>query len=314
MLLLSPDNPKKKQRVTGLPPITPKGQGGLLDVVLDRNFETNNTLYFTFSDAETLGKIGTALASATLNLEAEPKLENLKILYTMSNKDNSGRHFGSRIVQAADGTLFFTIGDRGTQPRAQDPFDPAGSVIRINTDGSVPADNPDTKGKNMLPEIWSIGHRNAQGATLNPATQRLWTISHGAKGGDEINIPEAGKNYGWPVISYGRNYSGTKIGVGQEAPGMEQPIYYWDPSIAPSGADFYEGDLIPEWKGNLFVGALRAQSLVRLTINGDEITGEERLFEDQLGRIRDVRYMRDGALWIVTNDGDGTIYRILPGT
>ena len=311
LVLLDPDNPLEKKRITGLPDITAKGQGGLLDVVLDTDFTTNKTIYFTFSHAEAPGKIGTAIAKANLNLTSEPKLENLKILYSMSMKDNSGRHFGSRIVQAKDGTLFFTIGDRGTQPRAQNPFDPAGSVIRINTDGTIPADNPDPQGKNMLPEIWSIGHRNAQGATLNPVTQELWTISHGAKGGDEINIPQSGKNYGWPTISYGRNYSGSKIGVGQKAPGLEQPIYYWDPSIAPSGADFHEGKTIPEWTGNLFVGALKDQSLIRLTIKGNTVIEEERLFENELGRIRDVRYMHDGALWIATNDGDGSIYRIL---
>ncbi len=310
MILLDPKTPSKKRPIANIPDVAAKGQGGLLDVILDRNFKSNSTIYFTYSHAETLGKIGTALASATLIVGNKPRLEDVKTLYSMPEKNNSGRHFGSRIVQAKDGTLYFTIGDRGSQPRAQDPFDPAGSVIRINTDGSIPKNNPNNDGKNALPEVWSIGHRNPQGATLNPYTNELWTISHGAKGGDEINIPQAGKNYGWPKISYGRNYSGSKIGVGKSAPGLEQPIYFWDPSIAPSGADFYEGEAILPWKGNLFVGALRGEALVRLTIEGNKVTGEERLFEDQLGRIRDVRFMPDGALWIVTNDGDGSIYRI----
>ncbi|MDJ0614399.1 MAG: PQQ-dependent sugar dehydrogenase [Rhizobiaceae bacterium] len=313
MVLLNPKNPKRQQTIKGLPKIGVRGQGGLLDVIPDRNFAQNNTIYFTYSARDRIGNLGTTLARATLNTGNSPWLENLTVLYSMPKKDRSGRHFGSRIVQADDGTLFFTIGDRGTQPRSQDPFDPAGSVMRINTDGSIPADNPHADGKKALPEVWSIGHRNPQGATLNPRTGELWTISHGARGGDEINIPKAGKNYGWPTISYGRNYSGTKIGVGQSASGLEQPIFYWDPSIAPSGADFYEGTGIPGWNGNLFVGALRGEALVRLTVDGNKITSEERLFEEELGRIRDVRYMPDGALWIVTNDGEGSIYRITGG-
>ena len=228
----------------------------------------------------------------------------------MEKKNSSGRHFGSRIVPDGKGNLFFTIGDRGKQLRAQDPLDAAGNVMRIRTDGSIPEDNPFIETTATLPQIWSMGHRNPQGATLHPVTGKLWTQSHGARGGDEVNIPEAGKNYGWPIISYGRNYIGTQIGEGTEAPGYEQPIYYWDPSIAPSGMDFYEGDAVPAWKGNLFVGALKFETLVRLETDGEKITGEERLFEGEFGRIRDVRSFHDGALWFLTDDSDGAIYRV----
>ena len=228
----------------------------------------------------------------------------------MKKKTDSGRHFGSRIVVARDGNLFVTIGDRAERERAQDPQDAAGSVLRISKDGSIPADNPFADGKQGLPEIFSIGHRNAQGATLHPETGELWTLSHGARGGDEINRPEAGKNYGWPVISYGKHYSGAKIGVGSEAPGMEQPVYYWDPSIAPSGLAFYSGELFPEWEGNLFAGALKFRMLVRLEIKDGRVVHEEELFQGVYGRVRDVRVFDDGALWLLTDSDNGKILRI----
>ena len=310
LILVDPENPSLKQEVSGLPRIKPIGQGGLLDVVLDPGFSENKTLYFTFSDPDFWGSTGTAIASAKLKTGTNARLTDLKILYSLENKDGSRFHFGSRIVPDGKGNLYFTIGDRGTPQRSQDPFDGAGSVLRIRTDGSVPPDNPFADGKNGLPQIWSIGHRNPQGATLNDDTGEIWTLAHGAKGGDEINIPEAGKNYGWPVISYGKHYSGKKIGVGTSAPGMEQPVYYWDPSIAPSGFDFYQGDLLPQWKGNLFAGALKFELLVRLEVDGNKIVHEERLFEEQYGRIRDVRAFPDGALWFMTDDSDGAIYRI----
>ncbi len=312
IILVDPANQGEKREVEGLPPIAAFGQGGLLDLVLDPEFTRNQTIYFTFSDAGANGgrNAGTAIASATFSETPTPKLSNLKILFSMDKKDRSGQHFGSRIVPDGKGNLYFTIGDRGTQMRAQDPFDAAGTVMRIRTDGSIPDDNPFADGAKALPQIWSIGHRNAQGAALNPSTGELWTLSHGPRGGDEINIPEAGKNYGWPIISYGVNYSGTKVGIGTEAPGFEQPIYYWDPSIAPSGFAFYEGDAIPQWKGNLFAGALKYRTVVRLEIDGDRIVSEERLFEDVFGRIRDVRSFPDGALWFLTDDSDGSVYRV----
>lgn len=309
MLVIDPQNPDTRQTVANVPEVYAQGQGGLLDVALDPQFSRNNTIYFTFSDPSPEGA-GTAIASARLVRQGEPRLEDVKTLYSMSPKTDSGRHFGSRIVIDPGGNLFFTIGDRGDRPRAQDPMDPAGSVLRIAPDGSIPADNPFADGSKARPEIWSIGHRNAQGAALHPDTGELWTLSHGARGGDEINKPEAGKNYGWPEISYGRHYSGGKIGVGTSAPGLEQPLYYWDPSIAPSGLDFYTGDAIPEWKGNLFAGALKYQLLSRLVLDGDKVVEEEQLFAEEYGRIREVRSFPDGALWFLTDESDGAIYRI----
>ncbi len=210
-----------------------------------------------------------------------------------------------------DGTLFVTVGDRGERDRAQDFSDHAGSVIRINGDGSVPDDNPFASGADGLPELWSKGHRNPQGAVYDPISKAIWTVEHGARGGDELNRPEAGKNYGWPVISYGRHYSGGKIGVGTEAPGYEQPAWYWDPSIAPSGLAVYDGEMFPEWKGDFLVGALSFQLLSRLSRDADNrITGEERMFAEQFGRIRDVSVAPDGSVWLLTDEDRGAIIRI----
>ena len=310
LLLVDPAKPGQKLVVTGLPEVQAIGQGGLLDVVLDPDFKANKILYFTYSDSGFFYGAGTAIARAKLETAPSPRLTGFTRLYSMSGKTTSRIHFGSRIVPDFKGNLFFTIGDRGEGHRAQDPFDPAGSVIRIRTDGSIPEDNPFADGDDGLPEIWSIGHRNPQGATLNDKTGELWTLAHGAQGGDEINISQRGKNYGWPIISYGRHYSGEKIGVGASAPGMEQPIYYWDPSIAPSGFDFYQGDLIPRWKGNLFAGALKFETLVRLEVVDGKIVHEERLFGEVFGRVRDVRSFPDGALWFLTDDSDGAVYRV----
>lgn len=300
----------KTLTVKGVPKVSAKGQGGLLDVTIDPDFERNNTIYFTYSDPSSRGRSGTAIASARFNKGASPSLEAVTRLFTMENPTAAGRHFGSRVVIAADGTLFITTGDRGDRPRAQDPFDTAGKILRINKDGSIPKDNPFADGKKALPQIWSIGHRNPQGATLNATTGELWTLSHGARGGDEINIPQAGKNYGWPDISYGVHYSGKKIGLGTSAAGYEQPVYYWDPSIAPSGLDFYKGELIPEWKGNLFAGALKDQLLSRLEIKDGKVVHEEQILEGEYGRIRDVRSFPDGALWLLTDDSEGLLLRI----
>ena len=301
---------KTATAVSGVPKVWAQGQGGLLDIATDPDFAKNNTIYFTFSDSASGGKAGTAIASAKLETTPTPKLTNVKILFSMQNKTNGTRHFGSRIVFARDSTIFITTGDRGDRPRAQDPFDAAGKILRINKDGSIPKDNPFANGKNALPQIWSLGHRNPQGATLNDETGELWTLSHGARGGDEINIPQVGKNYGWPIISYGKHYSGGKIGKGTSAPGFEQPIYYWDPSIAPSGFDFYQGNLIPEWKGNLFAGALKDQLLSRLEIRDGKVIHEEQILEGEFGRIRDVRSFPDGALWLLTDDSEGKLLRV----
>ena len=257
-------------RIDGLPPIADGGQGGLMDVAVDPDFAANQTLYLTFSEAGS-GGVGTSAVRARLvGLESgAPQLQDVEVIFRMAPKSRGGRHFGSRVVIAPDGTLFITLGDRGDPDRSQDPGDHAGSVIRINKDGSVPDDNPYLGQAGYLPELWSIGHRNIQGADIDPDTGLLWTVEHGARGGDEINQPQPGLNYGWPIISYGRQYSGGKIGIGSSAEGYEQPNFYWDPSIAPSGLAVYDGDLFPEWRGDLLVGALKFQLLSRLEREAD---------------------------------------------
>lgn len=295
-------------------PITREwGQGGLLDIVLDPDFADTSYVYFSYAEIDGRAA-GTAVARARLVGEGPSmRFEDLETIFRMSDKTRGTRHFGSRLVFAPDGTLFVTIGERGEPDRAQDPGDHAGSVVRINPDGSVPPDNPFVDG-GALPEIWSIGHRNAQGAAINPATGMLWTVAHGARGGDEINIPLAGRNYGWPVISYGRHYTGGRIGEGTAKEGMEQPVFYWDPSIAPSGMAFYSGDAYPGWSGDLFIGALKETHLARLDLDGDRVVGEERLLEDLGERIRDVRQGPDGLIYLLTDSGDGQVIRLTPVT
>jgi aldose sugar dehydrogenase len=223
----------------------------------------------------------------------------------------SRNHFGCRIVLDRGGRLYATLGDRyGGRDMAQTLDNHLGKVIRIERDGSVPADNPFVRQAGAKPEIWSYGHRNPQGAAINPATGALWTVEHGARGGDEVNIPAAGKNYGWPIITYGRDYSGAKIGEGTEKSGLEQPIYYWDPSIAPSGMAFYSGDAIPAFKGSVFIGALAGSMVARLTLSGDSVAGEERLLEGLGERIRDVRQGPDGALYVAADNPEGRILRV----
>nr|WP_246270608.1 PQQ-dependent sugar dehydrogenase [Hongsoonwoonella zoysiae] len=309
MHYLPPDFGQVTQ-VEGVPEVRASGQGGLLDLVVALDFETSRRIYFTFSEPGP-GGAGTAAATAEfMQDDAGPRLENVRVIARMTRKTSAGRHFGSRIVPAPDGTVYVTTGDRGDSDRAQDPFDHAGSVLRVRADGSIPADNPFADGKKGLPELWSMGHRNIQGAALHPDTGELWTVEHGARGGDEINRPQAGLNYGWPVISYGRHYSGGKIGVGTAAKGYEQPVHYWDPSIAPSGMAFYTGNTIPEWTGDMFVGALKDQMIVRLGIDAGKVVGEEHLLEGDYGRIRTIRNGPDGALWFSTDEPDGALYRI----
>ncbi|MEQ8584628.1 MAG: PQQ-dependent sugar dehydrogenase [Thalassobaculaceae bacterium] len=300
-----------KTRISGAPNVQASGQGGLLDVVLHPDFAENRRLYFSYSERRSDGLTGTAIAHATLSPDGTA-LSDLTQIFSMSPASGGSRHFGSRIVFKGDGTLWFTIGDRGDRPRAQDPQDHAGSVLRIADDGAIPADNPFADGREAAREIWSYGHRNPQGAVRHPDTGALWVVEHGARGGDEINRPEAGKNYGWPTISYGRHYSGLPIGEGTSAPGMEQPLFYWDPSIAPSGMAVVRSDLFPAWDGDLLVGALRDRMLVRLDVENGEIVGEERLFRNSFGRVRDVRMGPDGAIWLLTDEGDGDLIRIVP--
>lgn len=299
--------------IPGLPEIAANGQGGLLDIAVSPTFSTTQWIYFSFTEPSKDDDVqGTALARARFIQKPKPHLEDLQIIFSQNKKTDTWRHFGSRIVFHPDGTLFLTIGDRGDSTRAQNPRDHAGSVLRLNPDGSIPADNPFINEKNAAPEIWSTGHRNPQGATLHPLSNELWTVEHGARGGDEINKPIKGKNYGWPAISYGRHYSGFKIGSGTHKAGMEQPIFYWDPSIAPSGLSFYSGDIFQNWQGNLFVGALKDQMLVRLEMDGENILHEERLLNNKFGRIRDVRQGRNGYLYLLTDESDGKILQIIP--
>jgi glucose/arabinose dehydrogenase len=295
--------------VAGVPEVYARGQGGLLDVALDPGFAGNRLVYLSYAEPGE-GGAGTAVARARLGAG---QLTELAVIFRQAPKVTGGNHWGSRLVFARDGTLFVTLGDRfAYRERAQDLGTHLGKIVRINPDGSVPRDNPFVGRADALPEIWSLGHRNAQAAALHPATGALWEIEHGARGGDEINTPAAGKNYGWPVITYGVDYSGAKIGEGTAKPGMEQPIYYWDPSIAPSGMAFYTADKFPEWRGNLFVGALKAQCLVRLELDGAKVIKEERLLAALGERIRDVRQGPDGFLYLLTDASAGRLLRLEP--
>jgi glucose/arabinose dehydrogenase len=300
--------------VGGLPRIAEVGQGGLLDVEPGPDFATSGMIYLSFAQARD-GGVATAAARGRLVRSGDGyTLENVETIFQQQPALGGGRHFGSRLVFAPDGKLFITTGDRGERSRAQDTSNTIAKVIRVNPDGSVPDDNPFVGRDGYLPEIFSIGHRNAQGAAINPATGELWTVEHGARGGDEINVPKAGRNYGWPVISYGRHYSGRKIGDGQAKAGLEQPLYYWDPSIAPSGMAFYQGDLFPEWRNSVFVGALKSRMLVRLEISDGKIVARERLLTNLGSRIRAVEVGPDGAVYVVTDSSDGKIVKIEPAS
>lgn len=298
--------------VAGVPKVYAQGQGGLLDVRLSQDFARDGTIFLSFAEPREGGKAGTAVARARLVLDgASARLDGVAVIFRQEPAFASSHHFGSRIVPAADGSLFITTGDRGSQRNeAQNPGSHIGKVLRMMPDGTPAADNPKSSG--WKPEVYSIGHRNIQGAAIDPATGRLWTVEHGARGGDELNHPEKGKNYGWPIISYGRDYSGAKIGEGTTKSGLEQPVYYWDPSIATSGLAFYDGTLFPGWKGNLLVGGLSGARLSRLILEGGKVVGEEVLLSDSGDRIRDVRQGPDGAVWLLVDDRDGKVLRLSP--
>ncbi|WP_052417624.1 PQQ-dependent sugar dehydrogenase [Cellvibrio mixtus] len=310
MRIVSPDG-KLGEPLQGLPKIYNQGQAGLLDVVLAPDFATSKKIYFSYSEPGDKGTNSTAVSYATLNGN---KLENVTRVFSQKPKIDSNNHFGSRLVWAADGTLFITLGDRYSEKdKAQTLDNHQGKVIRINADGSAPKDNPFVKTPGALPEIWSYGHRNMQGAAINPVTKKLWTGEHGPQGGDELNIDEPAKNYGWPVITYGENYGGGKIGEGTHKEGMEQPVYKWVPSIATAGFIFYTGDKFPHWKNNILLTSLREQALVRLVVDGDKITKEERLLKNELGqRLRSVIQGPDGLVYIVTDESKGKILQIAP--
>ena len=293
--------------VAGVPAVYSKGQGGLLDVALDPDFATDPWVYLSFSEPGEGGG-GTAVARGRL---ADGKLTDVAVIFRQEPKLDAGQHFGSRLVFDREKRLYVTSGDRGNWDNPQRLDKGQGKIFRINRDGSIPADNPFVGRDDAIPAIWSYGHRNAQGAALHPQTGALWQTEHGARGGDELNIPQAGRNYGWPVITLGINYNGQPIGAGEKtAEGMEQPIHSWTPSIAPSGLAFYTADRFPAWKGSLFVGALAFQRVVRLTLDSDKVVGEEPLLVDFGERIRDVRQGPDGYLYLLTDDAKGKLLRV----
>jgi glucose/arabinose dehydrogenase len=301
-------------RQGGLPPITAQGQGGLLDVALSPNFTRDRTIFWSFSEQREGGS-GTSVARGVLT-EGGRNLEQVRIIFRAMPTYNNGLHFGSRLAFGPDGMLYITLGERfdktTTRPQAQHLNSHLGKIIRINPDGSVPADNPFAGKADAMPEIWTLGHRNVQSAAFDERG-RLWTVEHGAKGGDELNLIEKGKNYGWPLVTYGEEYSGEPItGSVTAREGYEQPVYYWDPVIAPSGMQFYTGDAFPAWRGSLFVGGLVSQRLVRLVIEGSRVVGEEHLLADRGQRVRDVRQGPDGALYVVTDEAGGELWKITP--
>jgi aldose sugar dehydrogenase len=303
----------QKTEVTGAPKVDARGQGGLLDISIGPDFTNARTVYMSFSEDRGNKTNGTSLAKATLSAD-NSKLENLQVIFQQQPAWASTLHFGSNIEWDSAGNIFLTVGERSlpeSRVHAQDITTDLGKVIHVTPDGKPASNNPFLGRTDALPEIWSYGHRNVQGAAINPETGKLWTVEHGPRGGDEINIPEPGKNYGWPVITYGIDYPGGPIGDGITAKdGMEQPTYYWDPVIAPGDMTFYTGNLFP-WKGDLLVASL-AGAIVRLEVTGDRITGEERLLTDQ-GRIRDVQEAADGSLWVITDDSNGKVLNVTPG-
>ncbi len=305
--------------VTGLPPVDNRGQGGLLDVALDPDYASNQMVYFSFSEPHEDRTNNTAVGRGKLVDGDAPRLDNVEVIYKQSPSMRSNGHFGSRLAFGRDGTLFVTQGDRQIEAGRQlvQKLDSLqGKIVRINRDGSIPKDNPFVGTAGARGEIWSLGHRNSQAAAINPTTGELWEVEHGTRGGDELNIVRKGKNYGWPIIAYGIEYQGAPItgGITAQA-GLEQPIYYWDPVIAPSGMAFYTGDLFPAWKGSLFIGGMVTTNLVRLDVKGERIVGEERLLKDlqpKAERIRDVTQGPEGALYLLTDSPQGRILKLIP--
>lgn len=307
--------------VAGLPAMDARGQGGLLDVVLDPDFAKNELIYWSYAEGREGGANNTAVARGRFVDGAVPRVENVQVIFHQSPSLVSNLHFGSRLVFGRDGKLFIALGERSIEEgrhQAQRMDGLLGKVARINPDGTIPADNPFAGKPGVRPEIWSLGHRNIQSAALHPITGELWEVEHGAKGGDELNIVRKGRDYGWPTISYGIEYRGTPITGGITAKeGMEQPTYYWDPVIAPSGMAFYTADLFPAWKGSVFIGGLGSTNLVRLALDGDKVVGEERLLTDlqpKRERLRDVRQGPEGALYILTDEPQGRLLKLVPAT
>ena len=311
---------KVSEPVAGIPMVDTRGQGGLLDVALAPDYAKTQMIYFSFSEPRGNNENNTAVGRGKLVDGASPRLDNVEVIYHQQPSMNSPLHFGSRLVWNRDGTLFVTQGDRSIDPgrhQAQKMDSGIGKIVRINADGSIPKDNPFVGKAGVRPEIWSFGHRNVQAAALHPSTGELWEVEHGTRGGDEVNIARKGLDYGWPTIAYGIEYQGGTITGGiQQQQGMQQPIYYWDPNIAPSGMTFYTGNLVPEWKGNLFIGGLATRALIRLVVDAQgKVTGEERLLRDMQPRerIRDVKEGPDGALYLATDSQKGRILKVAPG-
>ena len=299
--------------IGGVPKVHTVEQGGLLDVAIDPEFATDRFVYLSYAEPREGGATGTSVARAKLSAD-DRTLEELKIIFRQQPSKPGGHHFGSRLVFARDGRLFVTLGERNKYREFAQTLDThLGKVVRIESDGRVPADNPFVGRAGALPEIWSYGHRNVQGAALSPTTGELWTDEHGPQGGDELNIDRAGRNYGWPKITYGREYSGGKVSDYTSLPGMEQPAHYWVPSIATSGLMFYTGDKFPQWRGNAFVGGLKSQSIARLELNGDKVVREERLFEGKLhARVRNLEQGPDGLIYVLTDEMGDALLRIEP--
>jgi glucose/arabinose dehydrogenase len=300
--------------ILGLPQIAARGQGGLLDVTLDPSFAQNRLVYLSFAEDRGEGRSGTSVARGRLNAGGTA-LEETQVIFRQEPAHAGNNHWGSRLVFDRDGNLFVTLGDRfDLRDQAQNPANHLGKIVRIKPEGGAAPGNPFLNREDARPEIWSLGHRNLQSAALHPTTGELWTVEHGARGGDELNIPQKGRNYGWPVISYGVDYSGAKIGEGTKKEGLEQPVYYWDPSIAPSGMAFYTGDQFPAWRGSILVGALAGKLVSRLETDGNRVTGEERMLQQLGERIRDVRQGPDGLVYLLTDSRNGRILRMKPAT
>jgi glucose/arabinose dehydrogenase len=299
--------------IAGLPKVDARGQGGLLDVGLSPQFESDRTIYWSYSEPRKGGN-ATSVARGVLSADRS-RLEQVRVIFRAMPTYDGTAHYGSRLAFGPDGMLYVTLGERSDasmRPQAQHLNSHMGKIVRIAPDGSVPKDNPFVGQSNALPEIWSLGHRNVQAAAFDPQG-RLWEIEHGPAGGDELNLVEKGKNYGWPLVAYGEEYSGLPIrGAVTAREGYQQPVYYWDPVIAPSGAQFYTGAAFPDWKGSLLVGGMKDHKLVRLTLENGRVTSEEHLLEDRGQRVRDVRQGPDGALYVVTDEGNGQLWRIAP--
>jgi aldose sugar dehydrogenase len=297
----------------GLPEVDPNRQGGLLDVAVDPEFAKNGTIYLSYTEPRGEGRNGTSVARARLGRTG---LEDVRVIFRQEPALGGGHHFGSRLVFRDDGTLFITLGDRSNGRELVQKLDThIGKVVRIDRDGKAPADNPFRNQPGARPELWSIGHRNIQGAAIDPATGELWTNEHGPRGGDELNLTRGGENYGWPLVSHGVEYSGTSVGPRTEAPGLVSPVHYWVPSIGTSGLAVYSGPKFPAWQGNMFVGGLVSMDVARLELRNGKVVHEERLFRKELGkRIRTVVTGPDGALYLLTDEGDGQIVRVVPAS